>query len=275
MSAANLGSPLRSLVRLLLYAGFTFALMPVQAVALLLDLPLKRTMPLWYHRRCCRLLGFQVETCGHKSTAHPTLYASNHVSYIDIMVLGSLIEGSFVAKAEVASWPLYGWLAKLQRSVFVERRGRAAVTHRNEMSDRLEEGDDLILFPEGTSSDGNRVLPFKSALFSVAERRPRGEALLVQPISIAYTRLDGMPMGRYLRPHFAWYGDMEMASHLWHAIGLGQVTVTVEFHPPVTVDDFASRKALSEHCQARVAAGVAGALTGRPTLVPEGVQATV
>lgn len=275
MAAANLGSPLKSLIRLLLYAGFTFALMPVQALAVLLDLPLQRTMPLWYHRRCCRLLGFRVETRGRKSTVHPTLYASNHVSYIDIMILGSLIEGSFVAKAEVAGWLLYGWLAKLQRSVFVERRGREAVAHRDEMSDRLERGDDLILFAEGTSSDGNRVLPFKSALFSVAERRPRGEALLVQPVSIAYTRLDGMPMGRYLRPLFAWYGDMDMGSHLWHAVGLGQVTVTVEFHPPVTVDDLGSRKALSEHCQARAAAGVAAALTGRPTLVPEGTPATV
>ncbi len=275
MAAAGLGSPLKSLVRLLLYAGFTFALMPMQALAVLFDLPLQRTMPLWYHRRCCRLLGFRVETRGRKSTVHPTLYASNHASYIDIMVLGSLIEGSFVAKAEVASWPLYGWLARLQRSVFVERRGREAVTHRDEMSNRIERGDDLIMFPEGTSSDGNRVLPFKSALFSVAERRPRGEALLVQPISIAYTRLDGMPMGRYLRPLFAWYGDMDLGSHLWHAVGLGQVTVTVEFHPPVTVDDFGSRKALSEHCQARIAAGVAAALTGRPTLAPEGAPATV
>ena len=275
MAVADLGSPLKSLVRLLLYAGFTFALMPMQALAVLLDLPLQRTMPLWYHRCCCRLLGFRVETRGSKSTVHPTLYASNHVSYIDIMILGSLIEGSFVAKSEVAGWPIYGWLARLQRSIFVERRGREAVTHRDEMSNRLERGDDLILFAEGTSSDGNRVLPFKSALFSVAERRPRGEALLVQPISIAYTRLDGMPMGRYLRPLFAWYGDMDMASHLWHAVGLGQVTVTVEFHPPVTVDDLGSRKALSEHCQAQVAAGVAAALTGRSILVPEGAPATV
>ena len=275
MAGANLGSPLKSLVRLLVYAGFTIPLMPVQALAVLLDLPLQRTMPLWYHRRCCRLLGFRVEASGRKSTVHPTLYASNHVSYIDIMVLGSLIEGSFVAKAEVASWPLYGWLAKLQRSVFVERRGRAALAHRDEMSGRLERGDDLILFPEGTSSDGNRVLPFKSALFSVAEQRPRGEALLVQPISIAYTRLDGMPMGRYLRPLFAWYGDMDMASHLWHAVGLGQVTVTVEFHPLVTIDDLGSRKALSEHCQARAAAGVTAALTDRPTLAPEGAPANV
>src|SRR3546814_4926008 len=97
------------------------------------------------------------------------------------------------------------------------------------MTRRLEAGDDLVLFPEGTSGDGNRVLAFKSALFSVAERRPQGEPLTVQPVSIAYTRLDGLPLGRYLRPFFAWYGDMELGPHLWHAIGLGRVTVMVEF----------------------------------------------
>src|SRR3546814_6911519 len=85
------------------------------------------------------------------------------------------------------------------------------------MTRRLEAGDDLVLFPEGTSGDGNRVLAFKSALFSVAERRPQGEPLTVQPVSIAYTRLDGLPLGRYLRPFFAWYGDMELGPHLWHA----------------------------------------------------------
>jgi 1-acyl-sn-glycerol-3-phosphate acyltransferase len=270
MAAANHGSPLRSIARLLLYAGFTLPIMPVQALAVLLGLPLQRTLPVWYHRRCCRILGFHVETHGRQSTVHPTLYASNHVSYLDIMVLGSLIEGSFVAKAEVADWPLFGWLARLQRSVFVERRGREAVAHRDEMGERLDQGDDLILFPEGTSSDGNRVLPFKSALFSVAERRPRDQPLLVQPVSVAYTRLDGVPMGRYLRPFFAWYGDMDMGSHLWQAMGLGWVTVVVEFHPPVTIDDFGSRKALSEQCYARVSAGVAAALTGRPQRASEG-----
>src|SRR3546814_8218171 len=108
------------------------------------------------------------------------------------------------------------------------------------MTRRLEAGDDLVLFPEGTSGDGNRVLAFKSALFSVAERRPQGEPLTVQPVSIAYTRLDGLPLGRYLRPFFAWYGDMELGHHLWHAIGLGRVTVMVEFHEPVRSEEHKS-----------------------------------
>jgi 1-acyl-sn-glycerol-3-phosphate acyltransferase len=268
MAAANLGSPIRALGRLLVYVGFTLLLMPLQAFAVLLGLPMQKTLPLWYHRRCCRIMGFHVEVRGQQSTDHPTLYASNHNSYLDVMVLGSLIAGSFVAKAEVADWPLFGWLAKLQRSVFIERRGREAAVHRDEMSERLERGDDLILFAEGTSSDGNRVLPFKSALFAVAERRPRSRPLLVQPVSIAYTRLDGVPMGRYLRPFFAWYGDMDMGSHIWQLAGLGWATVVVEFHPPVTIDEFGSRKALSAHCQGQAAAGVAAALSGRPQRAP-------
>src|SRR3546814_11127808 len=106
------------------------------------------------------------------------------------------------------------------------------------MARRLDAGDDLILFPEGTSGDGNAVLSFKSALFSAAARCPQGHPVTVQPVSIAYTRLDGLPLGRYLRPFFAWYGDMELGSHLWHAISLGRVTVVVEFHEPVTLEQF-------------------------------------
>ncbi len=127
----------------------------------------------------------------------------------------------------------------------------------------MRAGSDLVLFPEGTSSDGNRVLPFKSALFGAAESLVDGAPVAVQPVSITYVRLNGMPMGRYLRPFFAWYGDMELASHLWALLGLGNVTVNVEFHPVVTRANFASRKALAEHCHNVVAEGVASALSGR------------
>lgn len=264
MVPTGLVSPFKAVLRILLYIGFTVPLLPVQAVAVLFRLPLRKRLPLWYHRCCCWILGLRVERRGLQSVRHPTLYVSNHASYFDIEALGSLIAGSFVAKREVANWPLFGWLAKLQGSVFIERRGKQAAAHRDEMGARLEAGDDLILFAEGTSGDGNRVLPFKSALFSVAKVRPGGQPLAVQPVSIAYTKLDGVPMGRYLRPFFAWYGDMELASHLWQAVGFGRVTVEVEFHPVVTLDEFASRKALAEHCQARVSEGVAVALAGRP-----------
>jgi 1-acyl-sn-glycerol-3-phosphate acyltransferase len=132
------------------------------------------------------------------------------------------------------------------------------------MSQRLAAGDSLILFPEGTTGDGNRILPFKSALFSVAEPRIDGKALLVQAVSVAYAKLDGMPMGRYLRPYVAWYGDMALGGHFARVFGLGNVGVIVEFHTPVTIEQFRDRKGLAAHCQAQVSRGVVQALTGRP-----------
>lgn len=262
----QIGSPVTALWRLLCYVGFTLLIMPVQGTALLLRLPLRSTIPLWYHRRCCRILGIRVERRGRQSRSQPTLYVTNHSSYLDITVLGSVIPGSFVAKSEVAGWFFFGWLARLQRTVFVERRALRARDQRDALARRLDRGDNLILFPEGTSDDGNRVLPFKSALLSAAERRPQGQPLVVQPVSVAYTKLDGLPLGRSLRPFFAWYGDMELAPHLWQLAGLGRLTVAVHFHQPVTLDDFGSRKRLSEHCQAKVAQGVALALSGRSSL---------
>src|SRR6266850_732404 len=106
--------------RLALYFAWTLALMPVQWVGLALGCRWVSTLPRFYHRWCCRLLGFRVRTIGRPTTQHPVLFAANHVSYADITVLGSLIAGSFIAKDEVAGWPLFGWLAKLQRSVFID-----------------------------------------------------------------------------------------------------------------------------------------------------------
>jgi 1-acyl-sn-glycerol-3-phosphate acyltransferase len=145
--------------------------------------------------------------------------------------------------------------------VFVDRQVRSTVQQRDAIAARLASGDALILFPEGTSNDGNFVLPFKSALFSVVFNREM--PVTVQPISLAYTRLDGLPIGRMLRPLFAWYGDMDLAPHLWRLLGLGTIEAVVEFHPPVAVTDFPSRKALAEYCERRVAAGVSRLLTGR------------
>jgi 1-acyl-sn-glycerol-3-phosphate acyltransferase len=228
---------------------------------------LRESLPMFYHRLCCRI-SLEVERRGTMATVRPTLFVCNHVSYLDIAGFGAVLPGCFVAKAEVARWPFFGLLAKLQRTVFIDRRRRAARDERDSMSRRLAAGDNLILFPEGTSSDGNRTLPFRSALLSVAEDRPgtfaaAGRPLTVQPVSIGYTRLDGAPMGYGLRPFVAWYGDMNLVGHLWRLAGLGRVAVTVEFHRPVTIDEFGSRKALTEHCQRAVAEGVAAAIGGR------------
>jgi 1-acyl-sn-glycerol-3-phosphate acyltransferase len=184
------------------------------------------------------------------------------------MILGSMITGSFIAKSEVKNWPFFGLLARLQRTVFVDRRVRNTSTQREAISERLAVGDDLILFPEGTSGDGNRTLPFKTALFSAAATRGRVGPVLVQPVSLAYTRLDGIPIGRAYRPLIAWYGAMDMATHLWGMIGLGTVEVVVQFHPPTVLADCGSRKALAGYCYARIASGVASALFGRPQPLP-------
>lgn len=265
----TLGSPYRSAWRLACFLLLVGLASVVQVACLALRSRLASLVPVFYHRICCWLLDIRIETRGTQSTAKPTLFVCNHSSYLDISVLGSLIRGSFVAKAEVADWPFFGFLAKLQRTVFVDRQRRSAAHHqRDQLARRLDAGDNLILFPEGTSNDGNRTLPFRSALFGVAERaaengEPAPAPLTIQPISLAYVRLNGMPIGRSLRPFLAWYGDMELMDHLWKVAGLGRITVTVEFHPPVTLAQFGSRKALSEYCQRAVAEGVAVALAGR------------
>ncbi|MEE2996985.1 MAG: lysophospholipid acyltransferase family protein [Pseudomonadota bacterium] len=256
-------SPLRALIRISVYLALTAILLPLQAFALKFSKSLSVRLPIFYHRCCAGLLGFQIRVSGKICAEGPVLFTCNHTSYSDIAILGSLLPASFVAKAEVANWPLFGLLAKLQRTVFVDRRASKATKQRDEMIRRLEAGENLILFPEGTSSDGNAVLPFKSALFSVAQVAPYGQPLLVQPVSLAYTLLDGMPVGRALRPYFAWYGDMMLAPHFWEVAGLGHATVDVVFHPPVSIQEYGSRKALADHCQAAVARGVSAANSGR------------
>ncbi len=264
-----MGSPTLRFVRLALYFAWTAGLMPVQLLGLVLRPHWTSTLPVFYHRCCCRILGFRVRVIGRPTSERPVLYAANHISYTDITVLGSVIPGSFIAKSEVARWPFFGWLAKLQRSVFVDRKVRSTVTQRDAIGKRLAAGDALILFPEGTSGDGNRVLPFKSALFGAAQQVEGIPPVIVQPVSLAYTRLDGIPIGRLYRPFFAWYGAVDLAPHLWSMMGLGTVEVVVEFHPPTFLRDCGSRKALAKYCHARIAGGVAGALFDRPQPMPE------
>ncbi|HZA66647.1 MAG TPA: lysophospholipid acyltransferase family protein [Geminicoccaceae bacterium] len=212
-----------------------------------------------WHRGCCRITGLHLRVSGVPAAAGSTLFVANHVSYLDIVVLGSLVDAGFVAKAEVAKWPLIGQIARIGRTVFVERRSGRSVGQREEIAARLAAGDSLILFAEGTSSDGGRVLPFKSALFAAAEAQP-GAAIKVQPVTIAYARLRcGLPIDYALRPLYAWYGDMALAPHLWAVLGLPGAVIEVRFHPPVVAADFGSRKALARHAEREVANGLAAA----------------
>jgi len=256
------GSSYLGFFRLTFYALVTIALTPIQILILLVARRFWWALPFVYHKLCCRIMGLQVRVIGNPAKTRPVLFVSNHVSYLDIPVLGSIVPVSFVAKSEVAQWPGYGWLAKLQRTVFVDRRRNTTLQQRDSLHRRLMAGDALVLFPEGTSNDGNRILPFRSALLSVAEAAT-DRPLIIQPVSIAYTSVNGVALGWGLRPLVAWYGGMELGGHLWRFSRLGRVEVVVQFHDEARLGEFASRKELTRHCQEAVAAGVDRALGGR------------
>ena len=243
--------------------AWTALLIPVQAFALAFRLSLSRRVPRLYHRGVARTVGIRVRVSGRAANPRPTLFVCNHSSWLDIVVLSCVLDASFVAKAEVAGWPLFGLLAKLARSVFVVRRASRSGRHRDEMRTRLEGGDSLILFAEGTSGDGNRVLPFNSTFFAVAQRPVRGRPLAVQPVTLAYTGVRGLPMTRRERPWLSWYGDTALMSHLWRVLGLGGAGADVRFHEPVSIERHGTRKALARACEDAVADGLAALLAGR------------
>lgn len=215
---------------------------------------------LWY-RGAVRMCALDVEVEGMPLTDEGAVFVVNHVSYLDIPVLGSRLDATFVAKREVAGWPVFGFLARLIDTVFVSRDPRGAHGELDEMRRRIEDKESLVLFPEGTSSDGHRVLPFYSTFFAAFEpHREDSVKTRIQPVSIAYPRYrDGRPLTGALARFYAWYGDMTLVDHLLTVFGLDGARVVVSFHAPVDPAEFASRKQLAAHCQTTVAHGVAAA----------------
>jgi 1-acyl-sn-glycerol-3-phosphate acyltransferase len=238
--------------------AITAALIVPQWLAVALRLPARRLIPVVYHRAICRLLGVRIRVNGEPPRGGPVLLMANHVSWLDICVLTALMPVVFVAKREVSTWPLFGLLAKLQRSVFVDRARRHATRDTNaEIAARLAEGDPVVLFAEGTSSDGNRVLPFLSSLIGAAQAvlengRHAAGAVAIQPLAIVYTGIDGLPIGRQHRPHVAWYGDMDLLPHLSALIRRGAIDVTVSFGKAFAFDHTADRKAIARDMEHEV-----------------------
>lgn len=253
-------SRLRPWLVLACFAALTLPLMPLQQLFVWFWPRMARVFPMYYHRLVCRILGVRVEIAGDVPRAGPMLIVSNHVSWLDIVVLSAVAPVSFIAKREVNSWPFFGSLARLQRTVFIDRdRRHATGDARDGMRQRLLAGDILVLFPEGTSNDGREVLPFKSSFFGAAEI----EGVLVQPVSIAYRGHRNLPMTRRLMPSYAWYGDMDLAPHLVEALATGPVEVAVICHKPLSLNGELNRKALARHAEEEVRRGVTLALHGQ------------
>jgi lyso-ornithine lipid O-acyltransferase len=258
------------MISAILIAAFFFAMTP--PLILLQWLLGKLHLPGWgaissnYYRVLCALLRIHVRVVGEPVRDRAALFVSNHVSWADIVVIGSLAPVAFVAKSEVADWPLVGLTARLQRTVFVDRARRHQTGDAiAEIVKRLASGTSVVLFAEGTSSDGNRVLPFRSALIgAVKEAGSRAESgILIQPMSLCYTGLHGMAMGRRHRLLAAWYGDLDFLPHIKVFIERGAINAVVS-GDTVAADSTADRKAMAKSLESAVRKITAATLRGRP-----------
>jgi 1-acyl-sn-glycerol-3-phosphate acyltransferase len=253
----------------LLLCGFfivTLLMIPLQALLLTVRSGWSEELPHYYHRLLCWLLGLRVHVRGKVARDRPVLLISNHISWLDIIVISSLAPVHFIAKREVADWPFFGLLAKLQRSLFIDRERRTAVRETaHNIAARLKQGERMVLFAEGTSSDGNQILPFKSALIGAAALAAgeEGGGAAIQTLTLAYTRVHGLPMGRMSRTHVAWYGDMDMIPHVWGLLRQGPLDVDVRVSEPLRLENVRDRKKLAAISEAQVRRNFAGLLRGR------------
>jgi len=256
------------MLRALFIGIFFFTMTPIlMSAQWLLE---KLSLPGWgfiaskYYRVLCALLRIRVRVVGNPVRDRAVLFVSNHVSWVDIVVIGSVTPVAFVAKREVASWPLVGITAKMQRTVFVDRGRRHQTGDAvGKIVKRVASGTSIVLFAEGTSSDGNRVLPFRSALLGAIEDQSGGGSILMQPMAITNIRQHGLPMGRQHRPLVAWYGDLDFMPHIKAFIERGVVDALVSYGDPVPADRDIDRKAMSKRLEETVRELLVTALRGR------------
>jgi lyso-ornithine lipid O-acyltransferase len=251
-----------------IFALITIPLLPVQYLAMRSERLFHKSLPCLWHRIIAKLLGFRIEVTGELAQDRPLLIVSNHSSWADIVVLSSLAEVSFIAKAEVRDMPLFGWFAVLQRSVFVDRTRRSNSRQQaDSIAERLTKGDAMVLFGEGTTSDGNRILPFKSTLFGAAQlalAEAHVDKVLIQPVSIAYTKVHGLPAGRYMRPVSSWPGTQGMLASLARYVREGAFDIEVRFGTPVEFTQTSNRKIVAAQMEAEVRAMMQTSLMRRP-----------
>ena len=236
---------LRAFVRSTLFLLLTFVLLPFYALAACISTPLRTQIQYLWCGLTLRILGVKLHRQGRAFRANPTLFVANHTSYLDILAVGRMAEATFIAKLEIANWPLFGVLGKLAGTYFIRRYWRDALIQRNSLGKRLRDGESFVLFAEGTSSNGLDVLPFKTSLLSVAEPWVIDRPIAVQPVTIRYLRLrDGSVPSLENINKFAWFGDHEFLPHLWRLTHQGGIEMEVIFGDPVISWSVRNRKTL-------------------------------
>jgi 1-acyl-sn-glycerol-3-phosphate acyltransferase len=205
-----------------------------------------------FYRGCGLLWGIRRRVRGEIAKGASVLLVSNHCSYLDVPVLGSILPVRFTPKQDVRSWPVIGYLCKLSNCVFIDRRRSQTSANKKNLENALQSGVPVSIFPEGTTNDGFAVEPFRSSYFSIAHAPPPGVEVMVQPVTVRYVQTDGSQLSREEMDRIAWYGDAEFASHLWHFLQSSGAMAEVTFHPPVEGRSFQDRKALAQFCHQQV-----------------------
>ena len=262
---------LRVLFFIFIFIPFMIVFIPVQFVITRLGLDWN-LVPRMFHTLGCIFLSMKVTVIGEPSHDRPTLIVSNHISWTDIVAIGSKADVTFVAKSEIARWPFVGFMASLQRTLFVDRKRRGDA-HRasREMGRRIAAGGAVLLFGEGQSDIGTHVLPFRSALIGAAqhamEEAGAGE-VMIQPVTIAYTRLQGLPVGRTDRSLIAWIKSKSFRQNIREILTGGTREVTLAFGTPRPLSAGADRKLLARETENEVRRMLVALNRGTPLPVP-------
>ena len=231
-------------------------------------------LPFWnsfravFHKVGCVFLGLRVTVIGQPATGRPTLLVSNHISWTDIVAIGSVADVTFVAKSEVRDWFFVGFMARLQKTIFVDRKKRSdAGRTSREMGAHMAGGNAVLLFAEGQSDIGTHVLPFRSALIGAAQHamiEAGAKDVWIQPLTIAYTRLQGLPVSRNERSLIAWIKSKSVKQNIREILSGSVKDVTVAFGAPMPLDEHADRKAVSKQAENQVRAMLVALNRGLP-----------
>ena len=253
---------LRTLFRSILCILWLLSMFIIFMFVKIFRIPVYKDIPRYFHKGFLSILNINISLIGNIRTEKPGLIVSNHASWLDISILSSLTNISFIAKSEVATWPFFGFLAKLQNTLFIERKIIKAGLQKQQIKKIIDNGKRLVLFPEGTSSDGNRVLNFKSSLLSIVDNKEDSNNYMIQSLTICYKKINGLPISRSQRPHIAWWGDMGLIGHLFNIIKLGRVDIIVIAHE--AIENIEDRKVVSKLAWKQVSYGMGLALSGFP-----------
>ena len=226
--------------------------MPIQFLLILVKSNLRFFLPLIFHKFLLKILGIRLSIKGRPSERKPLILIGNHCSYLDIIILGSVLPVCFVAKSEIKGWFLFGTLARLQNSIFIDRRNFKALDSLKKISKNLSSNFAIIIFPEGTTNNGKRVLKFRASLFKVFEDDP---TLGLQNFSLCYTHINSMPLDNRMRPNIAWYGEMNLITHLKRLLNYSSIGAKLQFHPSI-VPHGVTRKIISEESREQVIKGI-------------------